>query len=283
MQPSAPIISSDEWRTAAETLSFINYQREFLNDGRLRVTSDGGTYQVEVPNIGPHVEAFARFQLRKLKLDTEATRVFLGTPFFTETITERFVIDSRAKAVGSCCGTVNEALPFTWYFPTEIAFLEATDLGRPEHAWILERFWNVASGNHELVHRFVSGIQLPTLLNEGLANYIPSHIVNLGPGLECRRDGYINGNGRITPYQTLLDPETDRLYPSGECFWWLLDQRYGDTLTQRILQRLQSLPSRSSSSQLSDTQIATLIMDTVIIPVVGEEARELLAAFQIPK
>lgn len=93
----------------------------------------------------------------------------------------------------------------------------------------------------------------------------------------------MNGDGRVMPYQTLQDPETDRLYPSGECFWWLLDQRYGDTLMQQLLQRLHTLPPRDSLSPLSDTQVAALIMNTVIVPIVGEEARELLAAFRIPR
>lgn len=278
-KPNAPIISSSEWRAAAEALPFINYQKDLLTSDRLRVTSDNGAYQVEVPNIGPNAELFARFQLRKLKLDTETTEALLGSAPSTKTIFERFIIDPQAKAVGSCCGTSNEPLPLTWYYPTESAFLEAADLGRPEHAWILDRFWNVASGNHELIHRLMSDIPLPNIINEGLANYIPSRIVKLGPGLECRRDGYLNGDGRLIPYQTFKEPDGDHLYPSGECFWWLLDQRYGDAVMQQLLRRLQILPARSSLPLLTNQEAAGRIMNTVIVPIVGEEARDLLAAF----
>ncbi len=276
------VVNPKNWLRAVDDLPFLSYEKILLPDGRLRVVSDGGLYRVEVPHIGPNAEAFARFQLRKLKLDTEATRLFLGIPFASDILLQRFVIDSEAKAVGSCCGEASEDLPLTWYYPSESAFLEAADLGRTEHAWILERFWNTPSGNHELVHRSVHGTQLSTLLNEGLANYIPSRIVNLGPGVECRKDGYVNGNGRLTPYQTVQQGETDQLYPSGECFWWLLDQRYGETTVKSILGRVRLLPSRDTPPALTNEQIATTLLTKAIIPVVGEGARDLLAAFRIP-
>lgn len=277
------VVHSGNWQRAAEALPMLAYEKTVLPDGRLRVMSDGGLYRVEVPNIGSNAEAFARFQLRKLKLDAEVTRRFLGEPFANNILLQRFVIDPEAKAVGSCCGKASEHHSLTWYYQSEQAFLEAADLGRTEHAWILERFWNVPSGNHELVHRFVRGTQLSTLIDEGIANYLPSKIVNLGPGVECRQDGYVNGNGRLTPYQTVKEGETDRLYPSAECFWWLLDQRFGEAAVRSILARIQLLPSHDTLPPLTDEQIAQKLLATVIIPVVGEDARALLSAFQIPR
>ena len=277
------VVTAKNWRRAADELPIMAYEKNILPDGRLRVMSDGGLYRVEVPNIGPNAEAFARFQLRKLKLDAEVTRHFLGEPFANNILLQRFIIDPEAKAVGSCCGEASDDYPLTWYYPSESAFLEAADLGRTEHAWILERFWNVPSGNHELVHRFVRGTQLSTLIDEGIANYLPSRIVNLGPGVECRQDGYVNGNGRLTPYQTVKEGETDRLYPSGECFWWLLDQRFGEAAVKSILARIRLLPSHDTFPPLTDEQIAQKLLATVIIPVVGEDARALLSAFQIPR
>ncbi len=277
------VVHSGNWQRAAETLPMLAYEKTPLPDGRLRVMSDGGLYRVEIPNIGPNAEAFARFQLRKLKLDSEVTRQFLGEPFANNVLLQRFIIDPEAKAVGSCCGEASDDYPLTWYYPSENAFLEAADLGRTEHAWILERFWNVPSGNHELVHRFVRGTQLSTLIDEGIANYLPSRIVNLGPGVECRQDGYVNGSGRLTPYQTVKEGETDRLYPSGECFWWLLDQRFGEAAVKSILARIRLLPSHDTFPPLTDEQIAQQLLASVIIPVVGEDARALLSAFQIPR
>lgn len=285
--PSPPTdtiaVTAENWKRAAEALPMLGYEKSLLPNGGLSVTSDGGLYRVEVPNLGSNAESFARFQLRKLKLDAEVTRRYFGDPYASPVLLQRFVIDPQAKAVGSCCGKASEHYSLTWYYQSEQAFLEAADLGRTEHAWILERFWNVPSGNHELVHRFVRGTQLSTLIDEGIANYLPSRIVNLGPGVECRQDGYVNGNGRLTPYQTVKEGETDRLYPSAECLWWLLDQRFGEAAVKSMLERLRLLPSHDTFPPLTDEQIAQKLLATVIIPVVGEDARALLSAFQIPR
>ncbi len=241
--PAESEVNATNWRARALALEVDGYQREERAGGILALSSEGGRYQILLPNIGPNAEAFGKFSLKKLKTDVQQTQTLLGRPPFllSDRIVVVYVIDPSGQYTGTCCGERSENFPMHWYFQTEADYLREIDLGLPEHAWMLAR-WDRLQGDHELVHRFVVGTNFYPVFNEGLAQYIPQRLNGqTGPGsYECRATGYIaQRNGIVLPYYREGEPyDFTRAYATGECFWWLLHERFGPDVVALVMTRL---------------------------------------------
>ncbi len=289
LAPTAPPdseVNATNWRARALALVIDGYRREERPDGMLVLSSDVGKYQVVLPNIGPNAEAFGKFTLKKLKTDVQSTQALLGRPPFllSDRIVVRYKIDSSSQYTGLCCGEQSENFPLYWYFRTEADYLREIDLGLPEHAWILAR-WGQLQGDHELVHRFLVGTNIYPVFNEGLAQYIPQRLNGRtgSSSYECRDTGYIAGrNGMLIPYYREGEPyNSTTVYPTGECFWWLLHERFGPDVVAQVMTRLQFL-SREDRTQDGPSAPGSGInynIRRLFLPVLGDPIWTMAAPF----
>lgn len=243
---SLEVISPEKWRTRAMALPFVDFRREVIGD-TLKVSSDGDYYQVIVPNIGPDAEPFARLSLKKLKMSAEATQLLFGRgPFTPGNLVVAYVLNTTdASGPTGALMYVDGSPRSEWYFYSEAAFLRHINLALPENAYTLHD-WNRATGDHELVHRFVVGTDINHMLNEGLANYIPRRLDGRRIDYTCTDTGYTEpGSTTLIPYLRESDGyDARRLYVSGECFWWILQDRYGTNALTRVMSERLAFISR---------------------------------------
>ncbi len=283
---SSSTVTSSNWRDQAMLLPVTDFQREVRKDGNVMLSSEGGMYKVLLPNTGPNVEAYGRFALRTLKLNAEATQRLLGRrPLIDPPFLQRYVVDPVEGSAGDCCTITPDGYAMSIYFQTDTAYQRYIDLGSEANAWILERNWNVAKGDHELVHRFVIGTNLNLMLNEGLANYIPTRISNTEPVDDCQATGYRQSrtSDPLQPYFREGDPFVHRaLYSSGECFWRLMERQYGaDVITRIFSTRLSSIlrEDRTMDGPAFPGSGLNYSIRRLLVPVVGPSVWTLAAPF----
>lgn len=293
--PTVPVaeVRADNWREKAMALPIVSLVRSVDADNRLHFSSDGGKYEFILPNIGPDAEAYGYYGLYQLKLNTEATQAALGRePYqFPSRIVSQFVIDPVLgnRFRGTCCGSAEEGLPLSWYFANEEFYRGMVNLASEPNAYLL-RYWNegrLARGDHELMHRFIRGQFIYNIFDEGLANYVPIKLIS-GEELsyECRPNGYIQSrNGIVLPYvvPSVRLSEYSSMYPTGECFWQILEETYGRQAIPEIFARLQYL-SRTDLVSYSleghtDQQVLDRTMTNAVVPVVGPTAWSVFAGF----
>jgi len=123
---------------------------------------------------------------------------------------------------------------------------------------------------HELVHAAHFGTILPGSLQEGFANYLTKKVKGKGKGdeyLKCEEDyyyyaNYFTDNGISDPVIELYS-ETDSYYILGDCFWQLIEGKYGwDAVGEMIkkMGQLRNLPKYEPYDFLND----------IVAPVIGE-------------
>lgn len=286
------VVTAANWREEALRLPIEGYGRSVDADGLLHLTSDGGAFEVILPDLGPNAEAYGRYELRKLKRDTDATRAALGRgPYLAPgRIIERFAIVDpavRRRVTGSCCGPLEEGLPLSWFFGSEEEYLAAIDLGTAANAYVLRLYWEGGTGNHELVHRFIRGQHVYGIIDEGLANYLPTVVLGGGRlSQECRADGFVrSGSDTVTPYYQPDQGSYDAgiFYASGECFWAILERTYGREPLPRLFDRLREVPRGDlvhfSTEGLSDAELLHKDLSRVFVPVLGPSAWQTFAGF----
>lgn len=267
-QPTPPA-----WHARAFALPIVDYRREVRADGRLVLSSHGGTYQTIMANDCPNAEPYGRYELYELELSASFIRNLFGhDPFQGSQFIQEFRIVRTVTNIGDYDSRTNI---LTWYF-TRTTYDELIDLTSPQNAWVLALDWTVPHGNHELIHRFVSGTSISSFLNEGLAMHFQGYGGYVDPN-ECRSADYRDPSGvrDFVPYVPLRNsfcPATVQgWYKTGQCFWRRFEARYGLAAIQAVIGRLYDaarITGPTPSSTMEQWVYANI--QTAIIPVVGE-------------
>jgi len=97
-------------------------------------------------------------------------------------------------------------------------------------------------GDHEVTHLFLRGMSVPSMFNEGLANYVPTALNTTAetwdtPDSVCREEGLVDGFQIVpyTKYDQMDGADPFRAYTSGECFWVKLTHDHGEDMIPLVM------------------------------------------------
>ncbi len=132
---------------------------------------------------------------------------------------------------------------------------------------------------HEMVHVHDFGTWNTPLLREGFANYISRRVTTFDNELICEEDGYyrrdpITGEREpLQPYPTTKEEFDLDSYNTGECYFRLLENRYGIETVDELIQLL-------GSTRNIEKENINFFTDA-ILPIFGEDAVNLAESMGI--
>jgi hypothetical protein len=133
---------------------------------------------------------------------------------------------------------------------------------------------------HELVHVQDFGTLNTHLLREGLANYLSRRFESFDKELVCTTDGYYghyHSTGQDEPiqhYPTNPEEFESDSYNAGECYFQLLEKRFGREKVDQVIQKL------GETRNIPTIGDVNFILD-IVEPILGTEATNLAESIGI--